>query len=831
MADKLDSTKKNAKSINALLADQNKLIKEQLRIIKDQAGIDSERLNEQQDISNVLKDQVKSLKFQKAERLSILKSVNSITKIANQNYVTGQNELGTLKGISKLQKDRVGIEADIRNLINARKKIVTDSKSLSIEDQKVQMDIAGSIKDQVDEAVRLKENLIDVEATAKKINKNFGVKSFGVLADVMKKVPGLSALSEPFSTAADGAREMASGIENAAKGGGKGLTKERIKQLGLEKQLGKLSGSAAAQKLKGMSSMRKGMLALRAGFATLGPVIAAALGPAILIAEMLKAIVASDKAAGEMAKGMNMTYTDSVRTRAELTQMAHSQLDITDAFGIQNSLSKGNAITTKGLQETLLSVNKTLGTSTMLSEEMLVQFTQMRKMAGFTNEELMGIASISLATGKDMEAITGEFMAQATISASQNGVLLNEKDLLKDIGKVSAATTLSFGKNPKLIAEAVATAKALGMEMSKVEGIADSLLDFESSIENELQAELLLGKNINLEKARQAALNNDLATVAREISNQIGDSAEFSKMNRIQQEALAKSVGMNREDLAQTLFVQEQLVGATGKQAEKKEELINASIKAIGLEATQKKLAEDGVKGLENQNSQAEKFQAIMQKIKDVFVQLVTPIMAIVSPIMDILVPALEMVSFLLTPILEAFNGISGIINAIIDPTVSLQETLANMGPVTAGIAAALTAAGIAVTASLVPGLIRAGIAAAMQLPALISGAIAAVTAASAATLGIGAIAIAAGIAGVIAAMSSAGAKAKTMDDGIIPPGYGDRIISTPKGEIALNNQDTVVAGTNLGQGGGGSTDMSTTNALLEVIAGKLTTVDMYEIQ
>ena len=106
-------------------------------------------------------------------------------------------------------------------------------------------------------------------------------------------------------------------------------------------------------------------------------------------------------------------------------------------------------------------------------------------------------------------------MAQAQISAVQNGVLLNEKELLKGIKDVSAATTLSFGKNPKLIAEAVATAKSLGMELSKVEGIADSLLDFESSISAELEAELLLNKDINLEKARQAALNNDLATVAR----------------------------------------------------------------------------------------------------------------------------------------------------------------------------------------------------------------------------------------------------------------------------------------------------------------------------
>ena len=93
---------------------------------------------------------------------------------------------------------------------------------------------------------------------------------------------------------------------------------------------------------------------------------------------------------------------------------------------------------------------KLLGTGVMLSEEMLVQFTQMRKMAGFTNEELIGIANISLATGKDMEDITGEFMAQATkFQHPKTEYLLNEKDLLKDIGKVSAATTLSFGKNPK----------------------------------------------------------------------------------------------------------------------------------------------------------------------------------------------------------------------------------------------------------------------------------------------------------------------------------------------------------------------------------------------
>jgi hypothetical protein len=75
--------------------------------------------------------------------------------------------------------------------------------------------------------------------------------------------------------------------------------------------------------------------------------------------------------------------------------------------------------------------------------------------------------------------------------------------------------------------------------------------------------------------------------------------------------------------------------------------------------------------------------------------------------------------------------------------------------------------------------------------------AIAAITSASAATLGIAIPAILAGIGLGAAAMYS------YMDDGVISPssgggGYGDRVLFGPEGAIAFNNKDTIVAGTNL---------------------------------
>ena len=82
--------------------------------------------------------------------------------------------------------------------------------------------------------------------------------------------------------------------------------------------------------------------------------------------------------------------------------------------------------------------------------------------------------------------------------------------------------------------------------------------------------------------------------------------------------------------------------------------------------------------------------------------------------------------------------------------------------------------------------------------------AIASIATMSAATLGIGIAATVAGIA-VGASMlnktsNSTAAKAKTAtkNDVAIPAGYGNNMISGPKGSIALNNSDSIIAGTDL---------------------------------
>ncbi len=536
-----------------------------------------------------------------------------------------------------------------------------------------------------------------------------------------------------------------------------------------------------------------------------------------------------DKLNGELAKNLNISITEAAELSTELSEAANKS----------GTLS----ITTAGLSEALMAANGELGIFNTTIDDNLILFQKLHKTAGLTYEELKGVKSITDATGGDLEKNTKEIMAQARLTGQRFGVALNEKDVLKDISNVSKATTLSLGKNPGQIANAVAAAKALGMEMSKVEGIADSLLNFESSIEKELEAELLLGKDINLEKARQAALNNDIATVAEEIAKQAGSAAEFAQMNRIQQQALADAVGMSREELASSLFVQEQIGNLTGEEYElRKKQIEELEAKGLSQAQIKEKLGKQSITDLKHQNSVQENLNKSIKKAKEAFVSIAAPLMQLITPIVELLVPAIEMISFLLVPVSELFQGISGILTGNIE-SLSTMSTILGGIAITAGTFYA-TMRGISAVQGVITALKAkentlslAGIGIMIKKKAISFGsAIIEVIKGAYQTFGpipfVGAIIAATAAAAGIAYLSS---QSKKGDDIMSPgggSGYGSRTLFGPEGAIALNNKDTVIAGTDLFGGNKQSSQPQTiiqqdnseskkTNSLLEALINK----------
>lgn len=157
---------------------------------------------------------------------------------------------------------------------------------------------------------------------------------------------------------------------------------------------------------------------------------------------------------------------------------------------------------------------------------------------------------------KDLMVSTQEF-------AKQNGIIPSE--LMSDLAANTEAFA-KFGKDGgKNIIQAAAFAKKLGVEFSNITGLADTLLDFESSITKELELGAMLGKNINLDKARQLAFEGDLEGMTKETLKALGGVEEFNKMDVFAKKASADLLGVSVDELQKMVNNQKEADTLSGK--------------------------------------------------------------------------------------------------------------------------------------------------------------------------------------------------------------------------------------------------------------------------
>jgi hypothetical protein len=91
------------------------------------------------------------------------------------------------------------------------------------------------------------------------------------------------------------------------------------------------------------------------------------------------------------------------------------------------------------------------------------------------------------------------------------------------------------------------------------------MLNIETSIAAEMEAEVLLGKQLNLEKAREAALMGDSETLMKELVKNAGSLEEFNSMNVIQRQKLAAALGIGVGELQKMVQEQKALDTTSGQ--------------------------------------------------------------------------------------------------------------------------------------------------------------------------------------------------------------------------------------------------------------------------
>ncbi len=192
----------------------------------------------------------------------------------------------------------------------------------------------------------------------------------------------------------------------------------------------------------------------------------------------------------------------------------------------------------------------------------------------------LNFARTSAATGQSADNLASTLSVMESISSASRDVLLNQirsnAAMIEAAGVAPALVMRDIAENAEFFAsfakdggqnliQAGIAARKLGLNMSAVSSITESLLDFESSIEKSVEATMLLGREINTDRARMLALTGDQEGLMKEVQRLVGSEAEFSRMNVLQRRALAESVGVNVEQLSR--LVRNQGPQATGAAA------------------------------------------------------------------------------------------------------------------------------------------------------------------------------------------------------------------------------------------------------------------------
>ena len=202
--------------------------------------------------------------------------------------------------------------------------------------------------------------------------------------------------------------------------------------------------------------------------------------------------------------------------------------------------------------------------TTKIAGELVEEFGSLNKLTG---KQIEDIGTFALGLGASTQSVIKldktfqSVLPSVQDSATSMGMLEKFAGMAKAEGVATGAVINDLAENTELFAEfgkdggqnlarAAIQARKLGLSLQTTAKIANSLLDFESSIEKEMEASLMIGKQLNFNRARQLALEGDLAGAAQDVVAQIGGQAELSRMNVLQRRALADSIGVSVDELS-----------------------------------------------------------------------------------------------------------------------------------------------------------------------------------------------------------------------------------------------------------------------------------------
>mgnify|MGYP003646641009 CR=1 FL=1 len=374
-------------------------------------------------------------------------------------------------------------------------------------------------------------------------------------------------------------------------------------------------------------------------------------GQAIFIKFLVDGISLLSKLQTQFNKDLGLSNQEALKLRGQMGQVALEMKNV--------------SINSKDIQVAFMALNEQFGTaSTVLRKDIVGEMAKLGKLTGMSAESQGRFASSMMRSGVAAETVVKQSRRAVISAEDEHGVRLNINKTLEEAGKITGMIAANLGYNITAISGALAKAKQFGMTLQGLADISKNMLDFQSSIDAELQAELFIGRDLNLERARLAALTGDYATLAEEIKDNAGGELAFAQMNVLEKEKLAAALGMSADRMSDMLYDQ-------------------ANLAELAQEA--RNMGDDELADMLEKRDMQQQFNDLIEKVQMTFVDIANGPLGTIANLMLGLLDHGFIFYGLMT--LIAAVKIGGLINGII----SLATQLAGAGAAASWVGSALT--------------------------------------------------------------------------------------------------------------------------------------------
>jgi hypothetical protein len=281
-------------------------------------------------------------------------------------------------------------------------------------------------------------------------------------------------------------------------------------------------------------------------------------------------------------------------------------------------------------------------------------------------------ADASLSAMKNMAALGGGLIQTKSNTllwskALSNAAGISFESTVSQMGSLSDTALELVTRLPAGIATTIVALQKMGVSLNESAKSSRALLDFGQSVNDEMEASVLIGRGINLQKARELAYHRDIEGSTKEILR-LAKQIDFANLDVFQMEAFSKATGRTTGELLDMIQIDKQLndIRFNGSDIATKQLAIYEN-----LRAQNQAMRNDTSKNIEQQlreRSNAEYLVAIQYQWHQAL-----------SQILEIMYPIISATLAIVPPVLQALKGFFGWTVAIKPFLLLLDQTVAGI--------------------------------------------------------------------------------------------------------------------------------------------------------